>query len=306
MEAVLYGAQHIKDPEVRHAVGGRSEEGALPCCSFAAIQTQSQRRRTIGRVFLQSRYAPLVWLSCSSIMPRKDKIMDLQTIRSKLRELYDPKIMNMYHKIIEMVYSIPDDLFGPFVPHVFTEYLASRIKLLVVGQQTNGGIPLREACEQRHLYDKLVEPWIDFEHGRHYTNSPFWQFVHELNLRLGNSSSLSFVWTNLSKLELSNGLPKSPFKELNENDLKTLYPEIEILEPDFVVALTGHDYDSILTGQLIAFDIKAASDSLPPKELALIEGAGCAIYRTYHPKYLRLSKKYSVIMETLISLMRLD
>jgi len=224
--------------------------------------------------------------------------------RDRLRDHFDAAIMQTYAKTMLRGYKVPGDLYGPFVPYVFDEYSASTVKLIIVGQQTWGWQPFKEALEKRMLFPELQDYTKGFKLGEQYRATPFWDFAHKLNARLNPGNPLGFVWTNLAKLEQENDLPGDPFMQFVKTEFCLMFREIEVLEADAVVFLTGPDYDELLFGQVY---LNAKIDPLPlvpiegfdARHFAKLANTPYKAFRCAHPKYLRLKGTFDATMDKL-------
>jgi hypothetical protein len=202
-------------------------------------------------------------------------------------------------------YVIPDNLSCPFVPYVFDEYATSKNKLMVVSHHHKGLTSFKEACEKRLLFNDLQKYARDFENGKN-DSSPFWDFSHRLNKRM-NGNELGFIWTCLSKLEQDNKLPDKPFLQFVKMDFCLLYQEIETVEPDIVVLLTGKDYDELMIRQLM---LGNDSDIAPIKlvgqnsliSISEIKGFPTKIFRCHQPQYLKETGTFEQTLDVLCNL----
>jgi hypothetical protein len=111
------------------------------------------------------------------------------------------------------------------------------------------------------------------------------------------------VWSNLNPVDVDKRRPYEIEDQLAQ--LRLLSAQVTILRPDAVVFLTGPAYDGILNinfpgavqATVSALDIrtlcKVSHQDLPRKT-----------FRTYHPKYLRLSKQYGSVLQCLRTLVQ--
>jgi hypothetical protein len=216
----------------------------------------------------------------------------LDSIRERLRDIFDPALMQTYAKIMLRGYVLPDDMFCPFVPYVFDEYAEMKIKLMVVGKQRNGwGITMGDAIRKRLLFDDLSQDTKSFANGTG-NRTHFFQFAFKLNERLNGKHDLGWIWENLGKIEHANDLPDPPIKQFNEQEFCILGREIETVGVDVVVFTTGPGYDKLLMQQVFYTPDPTPSPfeavrGYDVTELAEIKGLPCKAYRCYHPDHLR-------------------
>ncbi len=174
------------------------------------------------------------------------------------------------------------ELSAPILIKFPESYLSQNVKLMIIGQQTKGwgkgGISDLLKC-----YDK-------FNLGETYYASPFWSITRKIERTL-NIHKNAVVWSNLNRCDYNDERP--PLKI--EKDLRVTSPllrgEIEILQPDVVIFFSGPNYDEHIQQSFIG-SIFESIDGFTLREVSRInhELLPQHTYRTYHPKYLRLSK----------------
>jgi hypothetical protein len=164
---------------------------------------------------------------------------------------------------------------------------------MVVGQQTYGWDDTIFS-DGSYSPKQLMNLYANFTQSRQSKGSPFWQAGSKLQTIVNTGQpSHSFLWSNLVKLDQSNGRPDADA----ENDicrLGILQKEIDITQPDAVVFFTGPKYDERLKETFpglkctpeVGLLIRIKHPCLPK-----------LCYRTYHPKYLRFSRNWKVIQE---------
>jgi hypothetical protein len=130
-------------------------------------------------------------------------------------------------------------------------------------------------------------------------SSPFWSFAHNLNNRINpQNDKRNFIWNNISKVDV-NGKRVSPQVAAELMKLNNVvYREIDLLKPEAVIFLTGYGYDNYIKETFPGIEFikhtpgKVAAlkhPVLPPKT-----------FRTFHPKYLRISGKEKDVLEILV------
>lgn len=203
-----------------------------------------------------------------------------------------------YNRAIELWTSLRTQhpaLSAPLLVHPTDEYARSRTRLMIVGQETLGwGEGLNSAESPEVLREKLQQGYRDFDLGANYKATPFWDASNQLYFGLNPSAtSRAFIWTNLVKMDNARRRPGLEF-ESSISALNLLDAELAAFKPQVVVFFTGPRYDDLL---LRTF----AGATLTPvvKSLFRVEHPSLPIhsFRTYHPKYLRLSKQWSVLNE---------
>lgn len=184
---------------------------------------------------------------------------------------------------------------NPLLATVPKAYEESKVRLLVIGQETHGWWGAWDDVPQNDPIAQLRLNYSQFERGRHH-NSPFFQAASKLQTYLNpDSDPFGFMWLNLYICDQNKRLPQEPIAE-QVRQVSLLREEIRILKPDAVIFFAGPAYNYAIThGSFFPdarFDTasklwsKVHSSALPAKTA-----------RTYHPKYLRLSKQFGVLTE---------
>ncbi len=140
------------------------------------------------------------------------------------------KLENLYQDyvplFVSIVYQFPDiDIAGPLLISPNGNYENQKVKLLVIGQETNGWGYHSEDIKigMRH--------YEEFNLGEKYYSSPFWNVTRKVERLLGNND-FSCAWTNISKYDVEAGRPFGNYLiEISKID-DLLIKEIEILRPD--------------------------------------------------------------------------
>jgi hypothetical protein len=185
----------------------------------------------------------------------------------------------------------------PLFIRVPDAYEAARFKLVVIGRETHGwkchlGDPAYEITPE-----ELIEHYRKFNLGENYVESPFWWAAHQLQRNLEPAvPPFGFVWSNLFICDQNQTTPEDDIAD-KLRELSVLKEELKILQPDAVVFFTGwtsYDYTikKIFPGVLLI-----PVDGGDGKLLSQLSHPSLPVhsYRTYHPKYLRLQHKMSVL-----------
>jgi len=179
-------------------------------------------------------------------------------------------------------------------------YWSSPVRLMVIGQQTAGwGEAVSWAGKPAECVEQLKGYYHSFELGKHYLSTPFWGAAHELGRLINPSSPAnSFIWTNLLKLDQGGDRPEDKVEKTVSAAFSVLPEEVRLARPQAVVFLTGPNFDERLTATFPECDLEKIGNH-PLRELALVRGTGLPrkTFRTYHPKFLRLSKRWSLLDE---------
>ena len=177
------------------------------------------------------------------------------------------------------------DYAGPLLLHCWEEeYLKSKHKLMIFGQETNGWFktPIRTTNDIK----ENIELYRDFKLGEYY-NSLFWLYAHEINLMINGEDNLNFIWNNVNKFS-KKGIGR-PHPDVLKNEIEqfnVIPKEIEILKPDVCIFVSGPDYDSDLQRKFPDLRIEPFED-YPINEAATLVSSclPAKSFRTYHPGY---------------------
>ena len=206
-------------------------------------------------------------------------------MNERLRAVYESTL-----PIFEGLKQGVEGISEPHFLHVPEEYAAAPVRLMVVGQQTYGW--QRDAEEPDPVRARTKE-YERFGLGRHYRRSPFWSAAHHLHRRVNpGAPDRGFLWSNLVKVDCNQHRPNRDLEDFVAS-LELLQREIEITEPQAVVFFTGPAYEERLRSSFPG----VAAESLDEHHLSRLEHPGLpkASFRTYHPKYLRLSGRWRLL-----------
>ena len=199
----------------------------------------------------------------------------------ELKQVYRDAIPSIEH--ISAQY---DAVSGPLLVTTPYSYAQTRVRLMIIGQQTYGWPSVGVGLEE------LLRTYKEFDLGREYYSSPFWQASHRVFRSVNpDGPERAFLWSNLVRVD-QNG--KRPCAEIENavSDLGLLNRELHILEPDAAVFFTGPHYDDRLRRTFprvryheLAEDVERLEhQDLPVKS-----------FRTYHPRYLWQAKKRAAL-----------
>ncbi|MEO5721012.1 MAG: hypothetical protein ABIR71_06030 [Chthoniobacterales bacterium] len=270
--------------------------GSMAACAAAADE---RRHETIAelrsRLFFEQRRAHWTDTDTSRVMRRlvamiraKAALGETKTPTfsrdEKLKALYDAEWDNL-------AAAIPTDvgMSGPLLVKVPASYEECEIKLAVVGQETHGWAPW-DGGHDRAQIDALRQQYEDFERGKHRKKiSPFFEAAYILQDGLNpGGDRYGFAWLNLF---CSDQEQRQPAVTLHDQlrDASLLADEIAILEPEAVVFFTGPNYDYTIKRLFLDAEL---IDLLPGVRIFRAEGLPAATLRTYHPGYLRRTRRF--------------
>lgn len=199
------------------------------------------------------------------------------------------RLENLYKEYIERIRSVREkyskyDLEGPFLISVSDKYEKCHKKLFIIGQQTNGWESDLENIQNQ------MKHYEDFNLGEKYYSSPFWNVFHKIEEVLLHDKNCS-AWGNFNRFDLEADRPTGEIEaEISTLDF-LIRKEIEILKPDICLFLIGYSFDDRIKS---VFD-SATFNKINEWDIRRLcrikhETLPYHTYRTYHPKYLRLSK----------------
>lgn len=225
----------------------------------------------------------LLLLMCRLILGR-ESTLNIPEMNHALQFLYS----SCFDDIVKLRQQF-SDLNWPHFIHVPKSYAKSAIPLMVVGQQTAGwGKGAFSSVED------IVNEYKHFDLGANYRSTPFWAAAGKLHKQLNpDADDNGYIWSNLNKLAQRKKRPTSVVESAAAKYC-LLESEIRICKPQVVVFFTGPRYDEIL---------KLNFANLKPEPLSktitkiIHPSLPDHSYRTFHPKYLRMSKQWNVLDE---------
>ncbi|WP_234734014.1 hypothetical protein [Tellurirhabdus bombi] len=171
------------------------------------------------------------------------KPVDSQTLNQRLRALYSSQLPEIQRLITNNSPTI-EHIHGPFMMHVYPEYVQAPKKLLFVGMETYGWAPFRTDEAAEETYRRLTEAYTNFTEQEHAQyagrKSPYWRFMEMLSQAYGVENFLkATLRTNLSKIDVNKGRPSGKlYDNTMQAFLALLCQEIEVIQPDMVIILT--------------------------------------------------------------------
>jgi hypothetical protein len=174
-------------------------------------------------------------------------------------------------------------LYGPYLIAPHEAYWQSVIKLAFVGHETNGWETT--ACDIL----RQMARYRAFNLGAEYYSSPFWNIIRKFEHRLSGGTYCS-VALNINRYDQDQGRPSWQNQQvLSELDF-LLLEELQLLDPDIVVLLTGPHYEPRI--KRMFGGSKRAVSGYTERQLCEIFPPSLRgrFFRTYHPNYLRRSK----------------
>jgi len=208
------------------------------------------------------------------------------------------KLKRLYQKYSREIREVRNefknvDIEGPFLLFPCNEYNNSAKKLMIIGQQTKGW-----NCEIEN-FDVQLDSYNNFDLGRTYYASPFWNIYHKIERAILENEYCS-VWGNINKYDLEKDRPYGKYEEeISKLDF-LLREEIKILNPDIVIFLCGYTFDQRIMSLYNELEFVPVKN-WNYRELVQFKHKDLPIntYRTYHPNYLRRSKLENDIIKSI-------
>jgi hypothetical protein len=216
--------------------------------------------------------------------------------------MLQPQLNSLYQDSwVKLNAILPKDreISNPLFIQVPDAYETAQLKLIVIGQQTNGWVSHLGDPEYTTTPEGLIKCYGTFNLGEKYIKSPFWQASHELQRKLAPSvPPFGFVWSNLFICDQNRRTPEDDVAD-KLRDLSILKDELRILQPDVAVFFTGWRLYDYTIKKLFPGIIITPVDGGDGKLLSQLSDPALVLptrsYRTYHPKYLRMQKKMAVL-----------
>jgi len=224
-----------------------------------------------------------------------------QKMANTITEQHNKELKELYEKVFENIKNDCDEYnkdkdeayrtASPFFLKSHEKYENSEIKMMIFGKETNGQWH-KEPCK---TVEEIMKEYISvFAHHLIYNSRPshFWKGTKEIiNLmKEKNAGTIGNIWNELVKMGYygkTRNFPKKFYNEIVKPRLNGLIAkEIEILKPDYIIFLTGNDYDWILddvfgrpkTEKIEGFSKEELCEIILPNVKKS--------FRTYHPRYL--------------------
>ena len=206
----------------------------------------------------------------------RNRRLAVGSVQNELNGLYFK-----YWDNISSLIGAANGLSHPLLISIPEAYLSQKEKLLIVGQQTNGW------CVGS--IDDLLECYKEFNFGKQYFSSPFWNVTRNLEKFL-KIDPFAITWSNLNKCDFNGSRPNKKLEQEIYSKFPVLTGEIGLLKPDIVLFFSGPNYDSHLKRIFPKCKFINVSGFLE-RQLCRVEHQVLPFnsYRTYHPKYLRIS-----------------
>lgn len=228
-------------------------------------------------------------LKSNGLILKNTESIILNPKTQKLKQLY-----SSHWGIISNLVTEIEGLSKPLLISVPDGYDMQTTNLLVFGQQTNGWGSEVDNCD----IEKLLQLYEGFSFGKK-EKSAFWSFIRKIE-RTFEIERYKITWNNLNKCSGRGGKrPKDIEKRIFE-DFPVIPEEVKIICPSLVLFLTGTDFDEHLrrTFQDVEF---IPIDDIKIEDLCRVSSKILPYhsYRTYHPQFLRMSRREARVIDAL-------
>ena len=167
-------------------------------------------------------------------------------MNDELKELYQ----NNWVELLKNAKTLNTNAANPLLIKVDEEYINSEIKVMIVGQETDGWHG--ELNLANKSVDDLMGGYSDYfyknsKNGKERGKRAFWNkknysyFESELSKYFINKDkTVSFIWNNISKIgNAGRGRPNKEILNLERSCFNILKEEFYILKPDIIIFTTG-------------------------------------------------------------------
>lgn len=172
-------------------------------------------------------------------------------------------------------------LSSPILIKIPVSYSEQKLKLMIIGQQTQGW--------GDGDIEELLACYEHFNFGENYYASPFWNVTRKIENAL-EIDNYAIAWSNLNRCDVNDERP--PYDtEIALREFSTLLSEeVRILSPDIVIFFSGPYFDGHIENIFYGSCFESVK-GFTKREVSRIEHESLPLhtYRTYHPKYLRIS-----------------
>jgi hypothetical protein len=215
----------------------------------------------------------------------------MKKFNQELLKLYQSNWNSLSEKLEEIKTSaLPTKPTNPLLIRVGNEekYFNSDIRVMIFGQETNDwGNDFQNNIENTlSIYDDFFNSNYCFKYGGQFWNgiSRFLKILEDQN----PNKAIEFVWNNVVKIGKSGGkgMPPNYIYQIEQENFSILKNEVEILEPNLILFLSGPNYDSILSNQFDNPDFEKI-ENYSQRQIAKIKLENIDFtFRTYHPNFL--------------------
>lgn len=213
-----------------------------------------------------------------------------------LKDIY----IKYWAQYIEQIRNNPN--IEPAYPYLMVEpkgYRDKSVKVMFCGQETQGWGNEFDNEPEKATLEAISGIYAGFVNSGGY-NSPYWQFINRVKKECQNAS---FICNNIVKIGKKRGAGCDD--KINNLTLKyfpVIKEEIQILEPQMIIFLTGNRYYERIEKALGKFSSKNVGKGLD--KLTFEDETIPISYCCYHPKYLRMKHLENDVRSSLIEIIK--
>jgi hypothetical protein len=190
-----------------------------------------------------------------------------------------------------------DKMNGPFLIAPNDAYQQAALKVAFIGQETNGWSNKPDISEQMTTYSNF-----NLGENYKYRHGPFWSVIRKIETALTGSILFS-AWLNLNRYDQGKKSPSPDNRRILSSLDFLLLEELKLIAPDVIIFFTGPRYDKRVRSLLRVEDISPMVEinGFDQRKLCQIDSPALTgkIFRTYHPKYLRLNKIEDTVIKAI-------
>jgi len=215
-------------------------------------------------------------------------------MNSKLAELYKSHWSDL-SKNLNLILNDKDLTQKPTNPLLIyvdeKKYFESDLKVMIIGQETNDW-----GENFSGNFQKTIEIYDEFYNSGYATNTyggHFWNGINRFSSLLESKfpeKKISYIWNNVVKIGASGRDQNHPQNHIYHAELdnfKVLEKEIEILNPDIILFISGPNYDSNISSILNDVKFSNIDETFSSRQIAKLSFKNHKnMFRTYHPNYL--------------------
>lgn len=220
------------------------------------------------------------------------------TANAGLKALYESKWTDF--QSVQALSDKENIMNGPFLCSPSASYWESKVKVIFVGRETNGwGV--------EGTVDSLMLKYANFNVGKNYKykGGPYWSVIRKIEFAL-NLDYFNCATLNLNKFDVSSKTPTGDYlKSIMTLDY-ILLDELDLLQPDIVIFFTGPTYDDRVTNLFNTSLSEVAGFTKRQFAEIKLSDKPYKVFRTYHPKTLRLQKLESRAIEKISSIFKVN
>jgi len=177
---------------------------------------------------------------------------------------------------------------SPLLIKVYDEkdFNSADIRLMIFGQETNGWIEEDETMDSLlNGYDRFFNKQECFKYGGQFWNGVN-RFISILEEKFPDRK-IRYIWNNIVKIGKpeGKGLPPAYIYNIEREFFPVIKDEIKIINPNFLLFLTGPFYDNKIEDNFGKVD-HSPINNFSTRQVAKFQIETISAIRTYHPNYL--------------------